>query len=129
MAETIEEEFYPPQPPSDERTKLTVTYYSFGDRLIVSFLAEPPPGMNVPVGEDEVELRVSLDEQQLLGLEIPNFVHTFLPKHPEFLDFATTAGVPDEIVERIRSDVSITQSQGSAVENLLRQFASVPVSR
>ena len=81
--------------------------------------------MNVSIGDDTIELRVSMGENKLLGLEIPGFTEVFLPEHPEFLDFAASAGVPPETIQGIRSRISTTQRQRSAIDAILRQFASV----
>jgi hypothetical protein len=127
MAEALEE-FATPPLPVDSSLDLGVSYYSVGDRLIVTFSENPLPGMNVAISDGSIELRVTLDEDQLLGFEIPNFTHTFLPEHPEYLDFAATAGVSTEVIENIRSRITTKQRQHSAIEDLLRQFTGVKIS-
>jgi hypothetical protein len=121
MAEVTDSFAAPPL--AEDRPLDPLVYYDEpSDTLIVSFYGPPEPGMNVPVGDESIDLRVSLDEQVLLGFEVPNFVYAFLPAHPEFLDFAATAGVPPDEIGSIRARVSITDRQRSAVDGLLRQF-------
>lgn len=124
MAEVIEEFIIPPLAP-DQPLDLQVSYDSYSDTLVVSFYGRPKAGMNASVGDDSIELRISPEEDQLLGLEIPNFTYAFLLEHPEFLDFAATAGVSTEKIESIRSRISTKQRQHSAVDALLRQFAGI----
>jgi hypothetical protein len=127
MAEVIEEFVVPPLAP-DQSLDLRVYYDSYSDTLVVSFYGRPKAGMNASVGDESIELRITLEEDQLLGLEIPGFTYAFLLEHPEFLDFAATAGVSTEKIESIRSRISTTKRQHSAVSALLRQFAGVDLT-
>jgi hypothetical protein len=128
MAEIVDDFVTPPLPLSMS-TDFDVSYYSFGDRLIVSFCDAPSPGMNVSIGDGSIELRVTHEEDQLLGFEIPNFVHVFLPEHPEFLTFAESAGVSAETIDHIRSSTSIRDQQSSAIRSIVRQFAGLDIPR
>lgn len=125
--EEPEDYIIPPLAP-DQPFVLDVTYYSYGDILMVSFTDEQMPAMNASVGDGSIELRVSMDEDRLLGMEIPNFTYSFLLEHPEFLDFAATAGVSTDKIESIRWRISTTKRQHSAVDALLRQFAGVSLT-
>lgn len=126
MAEVVEiDDFVIPPLASDRSLDPTVHYDSYSDRLIVFFYGRSEPDMNASVGDGSIELRVTLEEDHLLGLEIPNFTHSFLLEHPEFLDFAATAGVSTEKIESIRSRISTKQRQHSAIDALLRQFAGI----
>ena len=124
MAEVIEDFVIPPVA-EDQPFDLHVFYDAFDDALVVSFHGSPKVGMNVPIGDESVELRVTAEEDRLLGFEIPGFTYAFLPEHPEFLDFAATAGVAPDKIESIRTRVSTADRQKSAVAALLRQFAGV----
>ena len=73
-------------------------------------------------------MRVSLDEQALLGFEIPGFTRAFLPRHPEYLEFAASAGVELEEIQHIRARISTSQRQKSAIDSLLRQFTGVSLA-
>ena len=130
MAEVIDiEDFVLPPLPQDRKLDLSVHYDSYSDRLIVFFYGGPESDMNASVGDDSIELRISADEEELLGLEIPNFTYAFLLEHPEFLDFAATAGVSTDKLESIRWQISTTKRQHSAVDALLRQFAGTSLTR
>lgn len=124
MAEVMEDFVIPPLAP-DQPLNLDIHYYEFGDRLMVSFHSSRKPGMNVSIGDGTIELRVTANEDELFGFEIPDFTYAFLPEHPEFLDFAATAGVSAETIASIRSRISTADRQRSAVDALLRQFAGV----
>lgn len=124
MAEVMEDFVIPPLAP-DRPLDLDISYYGYDDRLMISFYSSPRAGMNVPIGDETIELRVSMDESELLGLEIPGFTEVFLLEHPEFLDFAATAGVSTDKIESIRWRISTAQRQRTAIDGLLRQFAGV----
>lgn len=121
MAEVTNSFTLPPLA-ADRPVQPQVYYDRESDTLIVSFYGPPEPGMNVPVGDESLDARVSLDEQTLLGFEIPNFVYAFLPAHPEYLDFAAIAGVPPGDVTRLRDRISDSERQHRALDGLLRQF-------
>lgn len=127
MAEVMEDFVIPSLAP-DRPLDLDVSYYGFDDRLMISFYGAPKTGMNVSVGDDTIELRVSMDESELLGVEIPGFTEVFLLEHPEFLDFAATAGVSTDKIESIRWQISTKKRQHSAVDALLRQFAGIELT-
>ena len=108
---------------------LNVSYYEFGDRLIVSFSDPPRPGMNVAIDDGTVELRVTLDEDELIGIEIPNFVQSFLPQYPEYKEVAEAAGVPAESVDSISLNASSTNGHRPSIADLLNEFAGVDIRR
>lgn len=126
MAEVNEiDDFVIPPISPDRPFDLDISYYSYGDRLIVLFHGKAEPDMNASVGDGSIELRVTLEEDQLLGFEIPDFTYAFLLEHPEFLDFAATAGVSTDKIESIRWQISTAKRQRSAIDAILRQFAGV----
>lgn len=129
MAEVAQDEFLIPPLAPERSLDLRAYYNGYSDTLIVSFYGQPEAGMNVPIGDEHIDLRVTLDESTLIGLEVPGFAETFLKRFPEYLDFAASAGVPCEVIEGIRAQISTTERQRSAVESLLRQFASVSLDQ
>lgn len=128
MAEVVTEDFTIPPLASDQPFDLHVYYDGYDDTLVVSFHGSPKAGMNVPIGDESIELRTTAEEDRLLGFEIPGFTYAFLPEHPEFLDFAATAGVSTDKIESIRWRISTAKRQRSAVDAILRQFAGVDLT-
>ena len=49
-----------------------IYYDAYTDTLIVSLYGPPEAGMNVPVDDTGIDLRVSLDVRELPGFEIPD---------------------------------------------------------
>lgn len=127
MAQIDNEISIPPISP-DRPRDLQVRYDAQADTLIASFHGPPEAGMNVPLPDETIDLRVTLEEDALIGLEIDSFTQSFLPRHPEFLDLAAIAGVPPEELLRIKTKLTAYSRQCSAVDALLRQFAGVSLA-
>lgn len=102
------------QPPS-------VAYDPVADALSIYFYGPPEPAYSVPVDADPLVLfRIHLEESYVVGMEIEGFVRSYLPHHPEMLDLARLAGVPEPEIAEIESRVS-AQQRTTAVVNLLRE--------
>lgn len=124
MAETIEELTIPPAVDSWPN-EMRVSYYEYGDILMVGFLSEPTPGINWSVGEGEIDLRLSINEDRVIGFEIPDFTYAFLPAHPEYLEFAESAGLMADIPDRFNFEISLDDQQRSTIKSILHRFAGV----
>lgn len=124
MAQVDNELTIPPISP-DRPRDLQVRYDEMSDTLIVSFHGPPEAGVNVPLDDEPIELRITPDDSALIGFEIPSFTRVFLARHPEFLDLAAIVGVPVEELMRIKLHLTSEMREQSAVDSLLRQFVGI----
>lgn len=102
------------QPPS-------VAYDPVADAVTIYYYGPPEPAYSVPVDDDPFLLfRVHLEENYVIGVEIEGFVRSYLPHHPELLDLARLAGVPEPTVLEIELRIG-AQQRTTAVVKLLRE--------
>lgn len=108
-------------PADRSRDQPSVSYNAVADSVIIFFYGPPEPSYSVPSDDDPYLMFLThLDEHYVVGVEIESFVRSYLPRHPELLDLARLAGVPEATVSEIESRIG-AQQRTKAVVNLLRE--------
>jgi hypothetical protein len=73
---------------------------------LIYFFGAPQPAVSFPVpGDRYAYLRIDLETNEILGLQIEGVLAGFLSDHPEFIDFARQFGVPEGALRRIETEV------------------------
>lgn len=80
----------------------SVVYFEPSDILTVHFSGEPVPAISVPAEDDLSGLYWRVDDasRRVVGLEITNFLSSFLRQHPEAAPLAERAGLPSERIQQ-----------------------------
>lgn len=102
----------------------SVSYNARADSVIVFFYGPPEPSYSVPSDADpHLMFLTHLDEHYVVGVEIEGFVKSFLPLHPEMLDLARLAGVPERTLVELESGMGAQRRKAAVVSLLRERFA------
>lgn len=94
----------------------SVVYFEPSDILTVHFGGKPVPAISVPADDDLAGLywRVDDESYDVVGLEISDFLTSFLPRHPEAVPLAERAGLPAERIQQALYGVGSTSEDQDA---------------
>lgn len=113
-----------PRLPSEEELRQRPIVFLFdelADELIVSFYDPPRPAVSVFRDEpDWLALRVDPETDEVVAVQIVDFLTEALRERPELLVLAKLAGIPRETIERSRVP---REEYGRAAVRLLRSLA------
>ncbi len=110
-----------PSPGNLDSTRVAFNYDREGDTLMIHLYGEPLPAISVAGEDDYLYWRVDPKTHGVVGLQYEHFLSHLVYERPEFLDFATLAGIPDDEIEEIRSRINPDQRRRAAIEYLLAQ--------
>jgi hypothetical protein len=75
------------------------------DTLYADLFGRPLPAVTEPLAasDDIVSLRVALEGDEVVGIEIEGYLRLALPRFPSWSDLAPLAGVPTDALPSIRA--------------------------
>lgn len=111
--------------------KLTFTYDAASDTMFVDFYGPGRPAVSVEIergDHDYVFQRVDLETQEVIGLQIEDFLAYAVYQDPymlDALDFAELVGITPQLVELVKRNFSATQDHASSAESFMGELAKM----
>ena len=127
---------YSPRPDFDrlrevDPDRVVVSYDRASDTLMVHFYGRGRPAVSVPspqpVARDFVFLRFDPETDELVGVQIEDFLDLYVPQHPESLDWLgrrpELRGITREEIARLRDRLGGGQRSPATVQSLIEELA------
>lgn len=97
--------FHPRRPAKIDVSDLTFTYDRLSDTLLVLFGGvSPRPGVSIPLSDFEY-VRVDAENEEIMGIQIEDFLDYAVYENGIYLDFAEFAGIEDKELALIRRTI------------------------
>jgi AraC-like DNA-binding protein len=97
-----------------------VEYDEVEDALTLYFFGSPEAAVSYKVPNDRhLYLRLSENDYEIIGVHIEAFATGYLAVHPELIDLAREAGVPEKAIEQVLQGLDVAQ----VVDQRRRGFA------
>lgn len=110
--------------------RVTFSYWQAIDTLMVDFTGENPPAVSVPLDlggdRDYVYLRLHPTTEEVLGLQIEDFLGYGVHRHPSLLDtldLATLLGISRPEIDRVRREIVVNTRRHATIATLFNDFA------
>lgn len=130
MAMNEHEEFvYRPRAPKLDEIdphQVSFLYDETTDTLMVYLCGRDHPAISVDV-DDYAYLRLDPTTEEIVGLQVEDYLARAVFADPTLLVFAEPAGIPAEAVEVVRRALPPDIQRRGAINTLLEHFARIPV--